>query len=176
MKKRISLLIMCLLLFSSCSSVQTKDYVSETPTLKLEEYFNGTLDAWGQFQNRSGKVVKRFHVLMKCEWNGNQGVLDESFVYHDGTTQKRIWKLTKINDNLYEGRADDVKGVAIGEVHGNALRWKYTMLLPVDGTTYEVFFDDWMYLYDSEHMMNKSEMSKFGFHLGEVTLFFKKRK
>ena len=35
-------------------------------------------------------------------------------------------------------------------------------------------FDDWMYLMDDEVMLNKSEMRKFGFKLGEVVIAFRK--
>jgi hypothetical protein len=76
--------------------------------LNLREYFNGTLDAHGVFTDRSGRVVKRFTVLMECTWKGDQGVLDESFVYSDGSTEKRIWRLTDLGGGRYSGRADDV--------------------------------------------------------------------
>jgi hypothetical protein len=38
-----------------------------------------------------------------------------------------------------------------------------------------VEFDDWMYLMEEEILLNRSAMKKFGFTLGEVILFFKKR-
>ena len=66
-------------------------------------------------------------------------------------------------------------GEASGEARGKALRWKYVMALPVDGKVYNVDFDDWMFLMDDRVMLNRSVMSKFGFHLGEVTLSFRKR-
>ncbi|HEX4857256.1 MAG TPA: DUF3833 domain-containing protein [Limnobacter sp.] len=162
------------LVLTACASPQPKDYVQEKPVLDLKEYFNGTVDAWGVFQDRSGKVVKRFTVVMKCTWNGDTGVLDEDFTYSDGTTQKRVWTLKK-NGNSYTGTAADVLGQASGETAGNAFQWKYTMLLPVDGTTYEVQFDDWMYLMDDKVMLNRATMSKFGIELGEVLLSFRKR-
>jgi hypothetical protein len=49
------------------------------------------------------------------------------------------------------------------------------MALPVDGTTYHVDFDDWMFLMDDKVMINRATMSKWGFNLGEVTLSFVKR-
>jgi hypothetical protein len=109
-------------------------------------YFNGTLDAWGVFTDRSGKVVKRFTVVMECRWQGDDGVLDEDFTYSDGTKQRRIWRLKKLADGRYTGRADDVVGEATGQERGNAFNWTYTLALPVDGKVYEVQFDDWMYL------------------------------
>ncbi|MBC7700393.1 DUF3833 family protein, partial [Aquabacterium sp.] len=65
-------------------------------------------------------------------------------------------------------------GTAEGHAAGNALQWAYTLRLPVDGKTYDVQFNDWMYLMDSHTMLNKAAMSKFGLHLGEVTLSFHK--
>ena len=78
-------------------------------------------------------------------------------------------------DGSFRGRADDVIGEAVGEVAGNALRWRYVLALPVDDKIYHVDFDDWMFLMDDKVMLNRSFMSKWGFRLGEVTLTFVKR-
>ena len=92
-----------------------------------------------------------------------------------GTTQRRIWRLTKHADGHYTGTADDVVGTARGQTQGNAFRWGYTLALPVDGKVYHVHFDDWMYLIDDRVMLNRATMSKFGVRLGEITLSFTKR-
>ena len=76
--------------------------------------------------------------------------------------------------DVHCGTADDVVGAAQGQSAGNAFQWAYTLRLPVDGKTYEVQFDDWMYLIDEHVMLNKAVMSKFGVRLGEVTLAFRK--
>ncbi len=158
-----------------CAGPQVSDYAAEKPLLDLRQYFNGTLDAYGIFTDRSGQVVKRFTVVMRCSWNGDEGVLDEDFSYSDGTIGKRIWRLKHLGDGRYSGTADDVIGTALGETRGNAFRWGYTLALPVDGSVYHVQFDDWMYLMDERMMLNKAVMSKFGVRLGEVTLSFVKR-
>lgn len=163
------------LILSGCASQSLEGYASEKPVLDLATYFNGKIDAYGIFQDRSGQIVKRFTVVMDCQWTGNQGVLDEAFTYSDGTTQRRIWRLTKHADGRYTGRADDVVGEANGQTRGNAFRWTYTLALPVDGTVYNVDLDDWMYLIDERTMLNRATMSKFGFRLGELTLSFTKR-
>lgn len=122
----------------------------------------------------SGEVVRRFTVVMDCHWEGHQGVLDEAFTYSDGSTQRRIWRLTKHADGRYTGTADDVVGEAQGQTAGNAFRWNYTLRLPVDGKEYEVQFDDWMFLVDDRVMLNRATMRKFGVTLGEVLLSFTK--
>ncbi len=160
---------------AGCASTGVEQYRTEQPTLDIKNYLNGTLDAWGMFQGRSGEVKKRFHVVIDAKWTGDTGVLDENFKWSDGTTSRRVWTLTKQADGSFRGRADDVVGEAIGEVSGNALRWRYVLALPVDGKVYNVDFDDWMFLMDDKVMMNRSYMSKWGFNLGEVTLTFAKR-
>lgn len=159
---------------SACSTVKIADYRGETPSLSLRDYFNGEVHAWGQVQDRSGKVIKRFTVKLIGEWQGDAGKLTEDLVFSDGTLQQRIWYLKDLGDGRYEGRAADVVGVAQGITQGNALQWQYTLRLPVDGKTYDVAFNDWMYLHDAKTLVNRAEMSKFGIHLAEITLFFQK--
>ena len=160
---------------AGCAGPQVTDYAKETPLLDLRQYFNGTLDAYGVFLDRSGKVARRFTVVMNCSWNGVDGVLDEDFIYADGEKQKRIWRMKYLGDGRYSGTAGDVIGTAFGQTSGNAFRWGYTLSLPVGDKVYEVQFDDWMYLMDDRVMLNKAVMSKFGIYLGEVQLTFVKR-
>jgi Protein of unknown function (DUF3833) len=162
------------LLLGCASAPQPSDYAAEKPVLDLKQYFNGELVAHGIFTDRSGKVARRFIVKMTGTWQGGQGTLDERFTYSDGKTERRVWRLTDLGGGRWEGRADDVVGVATGVAAGNALNWRYTLKLPVDDKVYEVQFDDWMYLMDDKVMLNKAVMSKFGITLGEVTLSFYK--
>lgn len=165
-----------------CAGVPVERYQAQQPALDLAQYFNGTLDGWGMFQDRSGDVIKRFHVVINAEWEKRDGVdvgtLDEKFNWSDGTTSRRVWSITHIGATHYVGRAADVIGEAQGQVSGNALRWRYVLALPVDGKVWNVDFDDWMFLIDEGDrrvMLNRAVMSKFGFRLGEVTLSFIKR-
>ena len=162
-------------MLAGCAGPRPEVYRDQKPVLDLRTYFDGTVDAWGYFRDRSGQVVKRFKVEIKCTWNGNVGTLDEAFTYSDGTTSRRVWTITKVDEHTYKGKADDVIGEAKGEAYGNALRWQYVLNLPVGDKTYHVDFDDWMYLMDEQVMLNQSVMSKFGWRLGEVVLTFRKR-
>ena len=163
-------------LLSGCASAPTPaDYAAEKPLLDLKTYFNGELVAQGIFTDRAGRIVRRFTVQMTGTWVGDDGSLDERFTYSDGKTERRVWRLKHLGGGRYSGRADDVIGEAVGVAAGNTLQWRYTLRLPVDGSVYEVEFDDWMVLIDDRVMLNKAAMSKFGIHLGEVTLAFQRR-
>ncbi len=165
------------------------DYTQEQPPLVLSDYLKGHLKAEGLFKDRAGAVVRRFTVDMKGTWSGQEGqegqeegTLDEHFVYqdhaHQGDLQQRIWHLKRIPSEpgvtRFEGRADDVVGVAQGELAGNTLHWHYRLNLPVDGRLIEVDMDDWMYLMTPKLMLNHAVMSKWGVKLGEVQIVFDK--
>jgi len=158
-----------------CAAPRVDSYRGEKPVLDLREYFDGDIEAHGMFQDRSGKVIKRFNVAIKASWSGNVGTLEEDFVYSDGTTERRVWTITRIDEHSYIGTAGDVVGEARGEAFGNALRWRYVLALDVDGKIWHMEFDDWMFLVDDKVMLNRSEMRKFGFRVGEVTLSFRKK-
>ena len=162
-----------------CAGTPVDRYQAEQPVLDLARCFNGTIDGWGMFQDRSGEVIKRFHVVIDAKWEkrdgADVGTLDENFAWSDGTTSRRVWTITRVGASRYVGRADDVVGEAQGEAAGNALHWRYVLALPVDGRVWNVDFDDWMYLIDDKVMLNRSAMRKFGIHLGDVTLSFTRR-
>ena len=171
------LMVVWLLMMSltSCGNVNVDRYADQQPQLDLVRFFSQPIKAWGIYQKRSGEVIKRFEVEILSHREGERLILDERFLYSDGSRQRRVWTLTPDGPGLWRGRADDVIGEARGEVAGNALRWRYRLNLPIDGSTYEVSFDDWMYLMDEDTLINRSSMSKFGVELGQVTLFFRRQ-
>ena len=172
---RFLLLVAMVLSVASCGSVDVARYADQQPALNLEHFFSQPVKAWGMFQKRSGEVVKRFEVDIVSRREGNNLILDERFQYSDGTRQRRVWTLTPEGQGRWSGRADDVVGVAKGQIAGNTLHWRYRLNLPVDGSTYEMSMDDWMFLMDEDTLINRTTMSKFGVEVGQVTLFFRRQ-
>jgi hypothetical protein len=172
---RLVLFLALVLGVASCGSVDVARYADQQPALDLQRFFSKPVKAWGMFQKRSGEVVKRFEVNIVSHREGDNLILDEHFLYSDGTRQRRVWTLTPEGQGRWSGRADDVVGVATGQVAGNALHWRYHLNLPVDGSTYEMSMDDWMYQMDEDTLINRTSMSKLGVEVGQVTLFFRRQ-
>jgi hypothetical protein len=169
------LLLAATLLASGCNGVRPQDYAGSEPELDLFAYFTGQTRAWGIFQSRGGELKRQFTVDIRGERSAdNELVLTEDFVYRDGERSQRVWTITRHDEHNFTGRAGDVVGEARGERYGNALNWRYTLALEVDGSTWNVQFDDWMFQHEDGVLINRAEMSKFGFRLGEVTLFFQR--
>ena len=115
MKKKLASALALVFGLLGCAEVEVANYAAEKPELDLARYFNGTLDADGMFQDRSGKVVKRFHVLIAASWQGDTGTLDERFTYSDGSTQRRVWTVTRHDAHRYSGRADRSEERRVGK-------------------------------------------------------------
>ncbi|WP_404343939.1 DUF3833 domain-containing protein [Pseudoalteromonas mariniglutinosa] len=163
-----------LLLLASCSAPDVSHYKGTQPEFDFKQFFSGKLKAYGVVQDYKGELTRSLVVEMDARWDGNQGVIEEDFVYDDGETQKRIWRITLNDDNTLTGTADDVIGIAQGASEGSVFHWTYSLELPYDGTTIEVNFDDWMYLVTQSRLINRTAIDKFGIEVGEVTLVIEK--
>lgn len=168
------LLLGGLLALSACAMPDVAHYAQEEPKLDVTQYFQGKTEAWGMVQKRNGEVVKRFHIKMEGHSQDGNFILKEKFFYTDGTDQERIWTFTRQTDGSLQGKADDVVGVAIGRGAGNAFRMRYTLKLPVGDSVYKVNFDDWLFRVDEQTVVNRASMTKFGFEVGQVTVFFRR--
>ncbi|WP_218110630.1 DUF3833 domain-containing protein [Ostreibacterium oceani] len=175
MKIKVLLMSITALISACFGDIKGEQYDTEQPKLELSAYFDGPIKAWGIIQDRSGNITTRFDVEIIGQWQGDQGILDETFRFYDGKVQTRRWEITKIDGLNYVGTAGDIIGEAKGKAHGNAVYWTYTMDVPVDDTHYRLKFDDWMWLMNDDVLINRSYMKKFGITVAELTIFMQKQ-
>jgi hypothetical protein len=142
--------------------------------LKIEEFFDGRVVATGQFQDVFGTVRRRFDVVIDGTWDGETLTLVEDFVYADGSTERRVWRMTKTGEDTWEGHAEGVLGKARGVARGDTFNWVYRIDLPVPDGTLRVAFDDWFWKLSDTRVFNRAYMSKYGVGIGEVQITFDK--
>lgn len=175
------LAIASMLLLAACAGRPSPDDPAlSTRELELEEFFDGRLTAYGQFQDLFGTVRRQFVAEITGDWDGQRLRLVEDFTYEDGSTEQRVWTLVKTGDETWEGTAPGVIGVAVGEEKGDRFNWRYTIDLPVpsaDGPaeTVRVSFDDWMWQFSDDRLYNRAYMRRAGVTLGDVSIWFEKR-
>lgn len=175
-----ALLLSTLALLAACTGKPSlQDASLSTRALELEEFFDGRLVAYGQFQDVFGTVRRQFVAQITGDWDGKRLKLVEDFVYEDGSTEQRIWTLVKTGDETWEGTAPGVIGVAKGVEQGDRFNWRYTIDLPVpaaDGKveTMRVSFDDWMWLQSEDRLFNRAYMKRYGVNVGDVSISFEK--
>jgi hypothetical protein len=158
-----------------CACATSVDaYREQKPALALEQFFAGKLTAKGAVYDGSGKLLRRFTADIVGTWDGEQGRLDEVFLWSDGERQLRTWELTKSGANAFRGTATDVVGTAVGRGSGNAFNWRYKLRINTGHSEIDLRMDDWMYLIDERTLLNRTAMSFFGIDVGEVVLVIEK--
>lgn len=170
----IAFLLGALFSLSACSGPKVEEYAEVKPKLDIREYLNGKLKAFGIIEDYSGKVVSHFTVDMIGTWEGNTGTLKEDFVFDDGKKEQRVWTITIDDEGNITGSAHDVIGKSVGKQRGNAFNMTYTLRREVNGRTMDFSMDDWMYLVDNKHLINKTRMKKFGITVAKLTIGFYK--
>ncbi len=174
------LVLAAALFLAACTDKPSLDDPSlSARQLNLEEFFAGRTVAKGQFQDLFGTVRRRFDVTIDGRWDGRTLTLTEDFVYEDGSTERRVWTLSKTGPDTWTGTAPGVIGTAAGTEKGDAFNWRYTIDLPIPSAsgateTMRVAFDDWMWLLSEDRLLNRAYVKRYGVDIGEVIIWFEK--
>ena len=147
--------------------------MTDAKSLRIEDYFLGRTRAQGLVEGRFGNVRRKFSVVIDGHAEDDIFVLDEKFQFDDGERTTRIWRVKTSAEGRYEGRADDVVGVARGRAEGMQLSWAYSLRLPIGKRTWIIDFDDRMFLRDDGVLLNIAEMRKWGLAIGRLTIAFR---
>lgn len=131
----------------------------------------GELSGHGMFINRSGSLVREFKIDLvgTIEQDGNLR-LAEVLKWKDGTIEKRVYDFTKVKEGQYRATAPGLVGPAVIEARGNALHWTYRLEVKGEKRTWELDFDDWMFLSADGVVLNRARAYKWGVYVGEVII------
>ena len=160
------------LALSACASLTPATNSQPSPRFDLSDYFRGRTYAYGVFEGRDTRLLRSFTVVADGVQDGDTLTLNERFLWNDGEKQTRTWVFKKVAEGRYEGRAGDVDGVAKVTTLGNAMRIEYGLRLPFGKSTITVHVDDWSHLFADGAVINRADVSKFGLHVGRITLTF----
>ena len=65
-------------------------------------------------------------------------------------------------------------GEAKGFSYGSAFKFEYDLMVSIKGKNIKISFDDWIFKQDDKIAINRATLKKFGFKVGELTVFFHK--
>lgn len=173
-KKKIILSGILFSLIGCTPHIYTEDYQDDKPQLIVNNYYNGSLKAWGIYQSWEGRVLKRYCVVLQGQWQNNAGILTEQYHYADGSFQTRTWRIQLTDQHHFTATADGIKGVAHGEQFGNVIHMYYIVESQVGSTAKDLHADDWMYLVHDTGLIDKIIFSKYGVKVGEEDKFVQK--
>lgn len=141
----------------------------------LENELIGRGSGEGAFRNAISGTNRPFKVAFSGRRTRDGLTLAEDIAYADGEKERHVWRFTRLAPGVYEGRRDDVVGVAKGRVVGNTLTLSYDVKLNTGGSTAQVHFDDTLVLTGPGRVTNKATVSKFGVPIGTVDLTIRMR-
>lgn len=148
--------------------------IGVAPTFELTSFLEGRTRAWGIFQDRFGRVRRRFTVDMTGRWEGHAFYLDENFTYDDDSHESRVWRVEPMEPGRFSATCADCVGTAHGDCGPDAIRMTYTFRLKIDGREFHVELDDRIYRVGDRIAVNRATMRKWGIRLGEISLFFQR--
>lgn len=146
----------------------------DTP-FDLIGFLDGPVRAWGVFEDRTGRVRRRFVADLVGRRDGAQFVIDEEFRFDDGVVERRQWQFERGAGGDFQATATDVIGLAEGRAEAGGARMRYQFRLVIKGRSVVVDFDDRFYPIDGERIINRATVSKFGVRLGELTILFERQ-
>jgi len=154
-------------------AANTQALDAETPA-DLFAFFEGETLGWGMFQDRAGRVKRNFQVAARGVWVAPDCFeLSETFAYGDGAREDRVWCLKRTGMGFI-GTTDDCIGEADGRVGDQWAEMAYTFRLKLSSRTIDLKFRDRFFHIGRSGLMNRTRVSKWGLHVGDVIAFFHK--
>lgn len=148
--------------------------VHSSPAFDLTTFLRGRTTAWGIFEDRFGKVRRRFKVEMMGQSRNGAFFLDETFKYDDGTQETRVWRVVPGRNGEFTATCPDCVGTAHGRCEADTIRMSYRFRLKINAREIAVDFDDRIYRIEDGVAVNRATMSKWGVTLGELSLMFRR--
>lgn len=147
---------------------------NDSAPFDLLSWLEGHTTAQGVFEDRRGRIRRRFTVEMTGEAEGDTLRLKEHFVFTDGEHQHRTWVLTRSSDGGFTGTCEDAVGQAQGRFAEGVAYLSSQLRLKVGRRMVAMSFDDAFYAAGPHEVLNRSTVSKWGIRLGQVLILFRK--
>ncbi|MEM1306081.1 MAG: DUF3833 family protein [Pseudomonadota bacterium] len=135
--------------------------------------FQGTCQAWGLFEDRSGAPKRSFEVTTTGRYTSPTTFeLAEAFTYDDGEIETRVWKFQEKAEGVWTGTCAECVGEADVRVFETYATMTYTFRLQLKTRTIDLRFCDRFYPIGKSAVMNRTDVTKFGLRVGQVSALF----
>jgi hypothetical protein len=139
---------------------------SRSVQLVLEEFFSAPVRAAGFFLNLLTRARLGIQIDIVPHWDGRVLSLDERFVFSDGQTDHKVWRLEKTGHATYAGSREDMIGLGRVWTEGHVVRLAYRLVMV--GTGFD--FDETMTLDADGVLVGRSTVRKWRLPVGRVEL------
>jgi hypothetical protein len=157
-------------LLSACATRPRVPASAASRAFVIERDLTGASVARGEFRAING-TRRGFTAHLNGAFDGTTLTLVEDFVFDDGETDRKTWRLTRTGPGQYTGTREDVIGEAVGFQDGAVFRLEYDLRLPsANGRGMKVRFRDVMALNADGQVLNDATVGWFGLRVATVSL------
>lgn len=136
----------------------------------LASFLEGESRAYGVFEDRFGKLRRRFEAAMSGVWRGEALELTEAFIFDDGERQTRVWHLRRGEAGTFSAASDGI--AAPGRGRHSDIRCELSYRMRLGKLSFD--FKDVFYPVSGDMLLNRARVSKFGITVGYVTAVFRR--
>lgn len=154
--------------YASFLAQTPEDYAEASEHFDVRRHLDGQIVCEGVIYGPLGRVTSRFVGDFDCSWDGDEGVMRETFRYDDGSTQDRQWNLSVDAQGHIRATASDVVGEGSGIQKGASVQLRYRFQLPDSAGGHVLDTVDWMYLAPNGTIVNRSQFRKYGIQVAEL--------
>ena len=147
----------------------------ESGTFSLPQFFLGHSKAVGIFEDRFGRMRRRFEIDLVGRWDGAVFVLEERFLFDDGETERRTWTFVDKDNGRFTARSADCIGTADGQTRPDRIEMDYRFRLRLKTRSLNVAMQDRYYRMAPGRVLNRTRVTAFGVRIGEITAVFERQ-
>jgi Protein of unknown function (DUF3833) len=137
---------------------------------ELTSFLEGQSRASGIFEDRFGKLRRRFEAAMSGVWRSDIFELTEDFLFDDGERLTRVWRLKPGDAGKFAAETEEIAAPAQG-LQGE-IRCELTYRMRLGKLWFK--FEDVFYPASGDMLLNRARVSKFGITVGYVTVVFRR--
>ncbi len=168
--------VLTMILLSSCSLNKIDRYKNNKPELNFENFFDGKLTGYATVFDFFGRLDKTFIIKSEKIHNPNYStdnkvLYKQSIHYLDTQKTKEMMSYAifdKNNTKTLIYKDDMMVEPARYQISGNVSNVRYDLM--IEDKDMIVSADDWLYLVDEKHAVNKIKIKKFGITVGYVVM------
>ena len=150
--------------------MKTSDFAEGKPALDPLEYFTGHASSNGFMENRGGAPTQVVTTQTTGRLVNGTLQIEQDLQFSSGKNQHRSWQLRRLDAHRFQGSANDIVGLVVGESAGNVFHWEFTLELTPGNPFSRVHMSQWMTLQpDGRTLLNHSTITKFGIVVAQVT-------
>jgi Protein of unknown function (DUF3833) len=139
-------------------------------------FFTGHVIAHGIFEDRFGRIQRRFRISMHGVAMPDASLaVEEVLTFDDGAIDTRHWTLSHDGQDRFLMVGPDIVGKAVGLITGSTAELRYVYQLKVGNRIIPVRMRDRLHRINPDRVVNRATLRKFGIHLGDISAAFERR-